>query len=259
VTELSRGTVPPVNVVPMTHDPDRLRSQLRLDARLSLLALLAVPAAALELWADGDWARVGGIVQAALWALFVVLTVVEIAVAGRDGVRFRRLGAIAVLALSNPWAPPAYGALLGVRALRYLRIRRVLSVEATEAVEREVFSARGLGAAAAAAGLLLLVLGWLFELVEVDQDLTVGDGVWFALVTAATVGYGDIVPTTTGGRVIATVLMIVGIAFAGLLTGALAERFTRKRMGEPTVDDRLAEMSARLERMEAALRSGRPD
>ena len=239
----------------MTHDPDRLRSQLRLDARLSLLALLAVPGAALEVWADGGWARAGAIAQAAVWALFVGLTVVEIAVARRDAVRFRRLGAVAVLALSNPWAPPAFGALLGIRALRYLRIRRVLSAEAAEAVQRQVFSARGLGAAAAAAGLLTLALGWLFAAVEQDQDLTVLDGVWFALVSGATVGYGDIVPTTSGGRVIGAVLMITGIGFAGLLTGALAERFTRKRMGEPTVDDRLAEMSARLERMESALRS----
>jgi voltage-gated potassium channel len=255
VTELSPGTVPLVNVARMTHDPDRLRSQLRLDARLSLLALLAVPAAALEVWADDGWARAGAIVHAAVWTLFVVLTVVEIFVAGRKGVGFRRIGAVTVLALSNPWAPPAFGALLGVRALRYLRIRQVLSAEASDAVQRQVFSARGLGAAAAAAGLLTLALGWLFAVVEQDQDLTTLDGVWFALVTAATVGYGDIVPTTSGGRVIASVLMVAGIAFAGLLTGALAERFTRKRLGEPSLDDRLVEMSARLERMEAALRS----
>jgi voltage-gated potassium channel len=231
---------------------------MRLDARLSLLALLAVPAAALELWGSAGWATFGAVVQAALWTFFVVLTVAEIVVPRRRlGVAVRSIGAVAVLVLSNPWAPAAFGALLGARALRYLRIRRILSANASELVQRQVFSTRGLGAAAAAAALLTLSLGWLFEIVERDQDLTIGDGVWFALVTAATVGYGDIVPTTTGGRVIGAVLMVTGIAFAGLLTGALAERFTRKRAGEPTLDDRLDELNARLERMETALRSDR--
>jgi voltage-gated potassium channel len=243
----------------MTQDPDHRRSLLQLDARLSLLALLALPAAALELWASGNWARVGSVLHGVLWGFFVLLTIIEIVVPRRRGIALRKLGAVAVLVLSNPWAPPGFGALLAVRALRYLRIRQVLSAGTAEAVQREVFSPRGLGAASAAAGLFVLSLGWLFEAVEVDQNLTVGDGVWFALVTAATVGYGDIVPTTTGGRVIATVLMVVGILFAGLITGALAERFIRRRRQEPTLDDRIDEMAARLERMEAALRSGRPD
>jgi voltage-gated potassium channel len=243
----------------MPHDPDHLRSLLRADALVSLLALLALPAAALELWASGGWAQLGAVVQATLWALFVVLTVVEIVIPRRHGVIVRNAGAMAVLALSNPWAPAGFGALLAVRALRFLRIRRILTARTADLVQRQVFSMRGLTAAAAVAGLLLLALGWLFETVESDQDLTVGDGVWFSLVTAATVGYGEIVPSTTGGRVIGAVLMIVGIAFAGLLTGALAERFTRRQQREPTTDQRLAELAARLERIEAALRTDRAD
>jgi Ion channel len=48
------------------------------------------------------------------------------------------------------------------------------------------------------------------------------DGVWWAVTTMTTVGYGDITPRTNYGRVVAIVVMLVGIGFIALLTGALA-------------------------------------
>lgn len=54
------------------------------------------------------------------------------------------------------------------------------------------------------------------------------DAIWWAFVTATTVGYGDISPTTTAGRLIAGVLMIMGIAFVSMLTGTIATYFSKK-------------------------------
>jgi voltage-gated potassium channel len=54
---------------------------------------------------------------------------------------------------------------------------------------------------------------------------TFGDSLWWAIVTLTTVGYGDIVPETTTGRIAAVMIMITGVAVLGLLAGSLASFF----------------------------------
>ena len=58
------------------------------------------------------------------------------------------------------------------------------------------------------------------------------DGIWWAVTTATTVGYGDLYPTTVQGRIIGMVLMFVGIGFLSLLTAAIASRFVKEERGE---------------------------
>jgi voltage-gated potassium channel len=54
---------------------------------------------------------------------------------------------------------------------------------------------------------------------------TYQDALWWSIVTATTVGYGDLSPATLGGRLIAILLMIFGIGLIGMITGSIATYF----------------------------------
>src|SRR5262249_47712337 len=58
------------------------------------------------------------------------------------------------------------------------------------------------------------------------QDFpTYGDGLWWAIVTLGTVGYGDLVPHTTAGRVVGSVVIVFGVTFIALLTAVVTSTF----------------------------------
>ena len=60
------------------------------------------------------------------------------------------------------------------------------------------------------------------------EGMSFSDGLWWSFVTATTVGYGDISPSTIPGRIIATVLMLVGIGLIGSLTSTITTLFFQK-------------------------------
>ncbi|MBC1423171.1 potassium channel family protein [Listeria seeligeri] len=55
------------------------------------------------------------------------------------------------------------------------------------------------------------------------------DALWWAIVTATTVGYGDIIPVTPIGRILATIMMLFGIAFIGMITSTITNFFRAKK------------------------------
>jgi len=87
-----------------------------------------------------------------------------------------------------------------------------------------------------------------------------GSGLWWAVQTVTTVGYGDHVPTTVAGRITAAVVMLLGIGFVTVITASITGAFVsrgRREEGVAVRDALAAELKRideRLERIESALK-----
>ncbi len=73
--------------------------------------------------------------------------------------------------------------------------------------------------------LLGLLAGFVVTLVDKRDFPTFGDGVWWAIVTLGTVGYGDIVPHTAWGRVVGSIVIVLGVTFIAFLTATVTSAF----------------------------------
>ncbi len=99
-------------------------------------------------------------------------------------------------------------------------------------------------------------------LLDRDDFPNLGISMWWALQTVTTVGYGDFVPHNTEGRIIGSLVMLGGISFAAVVTASIAaaliEAARRRGVGGSEREDRLSakldEISARLERLEEAVK-----
>jgi voltage-gated potassium channel len=177
--------------------------------------------------------------------------------------------------LSRPLTPvivvltlPAFAGLDVFRMLRLLR------GAAARRVAEGVTTTRGLRNVAL---LTLLIVGFGgLAFAQIEPGVSAGNGLYWAVTTVTTTGYGDIVPTTETGKTLAMVLMLLGAGFVAILTGAIAQRFVgRWKDGgdaaegaepagaEPTArgDDailaKLDELGDRLSAIERAVARGR--
>ena len=102
----------------------------------------------------------------------------------------------------------------------------------------------------------VIVFGVVERLVDPDTFGNVWLGMWWAIQTVTTVGYGDIVPGTTAGKVIASFLMLGGLSLFAVVTGAITSAFVaqaqRRMAGDPVIK-KLDELSAQLEALKADL------
>ena len=83
-----------------------------------------------------------------------------------------------------------------------------------------------------------------------------GDGIWWALVTITTVGYGDITPLTTVGRVVASSLMFLGLGLIATITAIVSAKFIQNFVDHHTNDDvleKLDEMQLELDEIKKKL------
>jgi voltage-gated potassium channel len=107
---------------------------------------------------------------------------------------------------------------------------------------------------------ITVVAGLLMTVVDRGGFPSLGSGLWWAVQTVTTVGYGDHVPETVGGQLLAAVVMLLGIGFVTVITAAITSSFvSRSRDEQPLGDDgaslteHIGRIDERLERIEAAL------
>lgn len=89
---------------------------------------------------------------------------------------------------------------------------------------------------------IIILLGT-FGIYNFEKNITVNtfiDSIWWSFVTATTVGYGDVSPSTLPGRIVAVILMITGIGTIGSVTGTFATFFI-KDSHEISLDNKLNE------------------
>lgn len=124
---------------------------------------------------------------------------------------------------------------------------------------------------------LVIVVGGgiLFRVLDHKEYSTIWVGMWFALQTVTTVGYGDVAPKDPAGRLVASLIMLEGIAFLAIITAAITSTFVARatsqtletaedaaEAGDRRIDARFDDLKSQLDRLESAvdrLAAGRPD
>jgi voltage-gated potassium channel len=195
---------------------ERFNSIMRLPIIVSaILPLIIVPEST-------GW--LGVVVGVATWLVFLIDYVFHVRHLERYGrTGFGRFDLVVVVATA-PWF-----LLPGAQAGRFvvlLRLARLARLMVASRGSRRLFER--IGRVAAIAGGVTVVgslVAYYAEKPTNPEFATVGDSLWWGIVTLTTVGYGDIVPHTPTGRWAGVTIMVTGIAVLGLLSGSLASFF----------------------------------
>ncbi len=135
--------------------------------------------------------------------------------------------------------------LLVIRVLRLLRVFRVLKIvrllgEANQLLQALRASAAKITVFMGAVLTIVVVMGAMMHLVEGSENgfTSIPRGMYWAIVTMTTVGYGDIAPTTVLGQGIAAALMLLGYGILAVPTGIVSAEFVQaSRSGDADADE----------------------
>ena len=114
---------------------------------------------------------------------------------------------------------------------------------------------------------IVLASGLLMRVLDHREYPNIFIGMWWAIQTVTTVGYGDVTPKAVAGRIVAAVVMLEGIAFVAIVTAAVTSTFVARatkqydaaaaeadKKRDAQIDSSLAEINQRLDHVEAMLR-----
>ena len=132
---------------------------------------------------------------------------------------------------------------------------------------REPPSVRGAAGTIVTATAIVVVFGGvLMRVLDRSEYSNIWVGMWWALQTVTTVGYGDVTPHNVSGRIVASFVMLEGIAFLAIVTAAITSTFvaraTEEHLSAEAEDEesdydklaaRLDELNGKLDRLTASL------
>jgi len=222
--------------------------QKRFEWPVIVAALLTIPLILIkESSLPEPWPTIGSVLNWITWLVFATEVVVMLWVVPdkRAWARSHLLDVI-VTVVTPPFAPAAWQASRIYRVVRLLRLLRVFSL-------RRMLTFDGVKLAALTALATVILGGIAVASIEStpQEPWTAWDGIWWAVTTVTTVGYGGLEPHTDSGRIIASAIMLVGIGFVALFTAFIADRFVAsQKETEKQILDELREIRERLERLE---------
>lgn len=235
------------------------RVRHRFEIPVLVTALAVVPVIFLEERATTEWqVDMAAAANWAIWGVFLVEYLVVVSLAqNRWGYTRRAWLDVAIIVVSFPALPSLLAATRLARLTRLARVLRILRFVRLAAIVSRggqaagvIFRKRGLGYVMMLTLLLALGIGGAFAVVE---DTSIVDGMWWAVVTLTTVGYGDVYPVTGVGRLAAGVLMILGIGVVAFITASVAAYFVDGDSHDSDLPERIDALDARLARIEQRL------
>ncbi len=210
--------------------PDDNRSahawEKRLDGIMIAIALMSLPVALVDVGNFPPWLT--ALVGSLHWIILLAFTLELVwmlrvssrrtAYLARNWLNviiivFAGLGLLGLV--SGVWVASARAARL---ALVALLLARALSAFGSGLIARGVPLVFGL------AFLISLLAGFGFYMLE-PTVRSFGDGLWLAFVSGSTVGYGDLVPTTTASRIFAVIMVLVGFSLLSMVTATISAFF----------------------------------
>lgn len=233
------------------------RIEHRAEPVVLVLALLVIPAIVLEEASDASVRAAALTLNVVIWAGFALELgfVLRVSQHRLRTLRAHWLDAVIVV-LSFPVTPAL---LQGARALRLLRLLRFIRLALFGGraliAARRLFSPSGFRYVALLVFFLVILGGTALAYLEEGTENvdSIEDGLWWAIVTITTVGYGDGTPQTLPGRLVASIVMLLGIGFVALLTATVAATFVKHDERPDELRDQLNEIVRRLERIENTL------
>lgn len=129
---------------------------------------------------------------------------------------------VIIVAMPALWGEQELGML---RAVRFALV--VMKLANLSSTIRIVLSRNHLGVTILAAWIFVFCAGVVMAAIE-PSFKNIEDGVWWAWVTVTTVGYGDVVPTTSGGRLLAGLVMLLGMGLFSLITANFSAFFVTR-------------------------------